>query len=121
MLSRIRLFSDNPYTNIFRSRSPSQLDVWRRLDDILCGLCPQQTQNEYGGLTFQIASRRTDTPYRNCRLFGPLPNFSRVGTYEEIEVGNGESSCDEDSVGSMDSTEEPSSDDDDNSDGGNDG
>ena len=88
ILSRIRVFAnDLPSANASNPRS-SHLDVWRRLDDLLCGLSPQQTQNEGGGgLTFQIASRRTKAPpVRSGRLFGLLPKFSRVGTCEEVRA-----------------------------------
>ena len=67
-------------------RSPLEPEVWRRLDDILCELCPQTRKEGGDGLTFQIASRIAITPLApNGYLPGLLPEFSRIGACEEVE------------------------------------
>ena len=91
-LSKIaRVFKGSRSSNVPTPEPPPRPEVWVRLDDLLCGLCPQQTSKEDGGgLTFQVASRKTtgNAPqvFWSERLVGLLPKFSRVGTCEEVEV-----------------------------------
>lgn len=87
-LSRIRVLATSPPSYDSESHSLSQLETWRQLDDLLCELCPSQTGKEDDvGLTFQIASRKSAVPLvRSSRLLELLPNFSQVGTCEEVEV-----------------------------------
>lgn len=86
-LFRIRVFASNLSADTFEPHSPTQLDAWRRLDELLRGLCQQMRQEYGGGLTFQIASRKTNnSPVGSSRLLGLLPSFSRVGTCQEVEV-----------------------------------
>ena len=68
-------------------RSPSEPEAWRRLDDLLCGLCPQTQRGDSDGLTFQIALRKATIPLvPSGYLPGLLPKFSRVGACEEVEL-----------------------------------
>lgn len=88
-LLRIRLLASNFSFLDFAAHSSSQLEVWRQLDNLLCGLCPQSQKEDDPGpsLTFQVASRKAGVPLiQSGRLLGLLPKFSRVGTCEEVEV-----------------------------------
>jgi hypothetical protein len=85
-LSRIRVLASNFSFLNFGVRCPSEPEVWRRLDDMLCGLCPRTRKKDSDGLTFQIASRKAITPLvPSGYLPGLLPEFSRIGTCEEVE------------------------------------
>lgn len=87
-LSRIRVFAgDLPFLDL-AAHSPSQLEIWQRLDDLLYELCPQPQREDSGpSLTFQIASRRVQVPVvQSGRLRELLPRFSRIGACEEVEV-----------------------------------
>ena len=85
-LSRIRVLANNFSFLNSDMRSPSEPEVWQRLDKVLCGLCPQGRKEGSDGLTFQIASRKVIAHLipRNY-LPGLLPIFSRRGTCEEVE------------------------------------
>ena len=86
----MRVFASNFSSLDFAVRSPAQLEVWRQLDDLLCGLCPQpqpQKEDNNATLTFQVASRKGAVSLvRSGRLLELLPKFSRIGTCEEVEV-----------------------------------
>jgi len=85
-LSRIRLIASNFSFLDSDMRSPSEQRVWQRLDGLLCGLCPRTQKGDSDGLTFQIASRKAITPLvPSDYLPGLLPEFSRIGTCEEVE------------------------------------
>jgi len=65
---------------------PSELEVWEQLDDLLCGLCPQQRKEEDTRLTFQLASRKAVMPpIPSGYLAELLPKFSRIGNCQEVE------------------------------------
>ena len=87
-LSRIRVLVTSPPSYDSESHSLPRAEMWRRLDGLLCGLCPPQTgKKDDIGLTFQIASRKNAAPLvRSSRLLELLPNFSQVGNCEEVEV-----------------------------------
>jgi len=71
---------------MFDMRSPLEPEVWKRLDGVLSGLCPKTQPGDGEGLTFQIASRKATIPVvPSGYLFGLLPEFSRMGTCEEVE------------------------------------
>ena len=63
-----------------------QLELWQRLDELLCGLCPQTRKEGNDTLTFQVAFRKATIPViPSGYLLGLLPRFSRMGTCEEVE------------------------------------
>ena len=85
-LSRIRVLTSNFSFLSSDMRSPSEPEVWQRLDEQLCGLCPQTRKEDSDRLTFQIASRKALIPLApSGYLPGLLPEFSRIGTCEEVE------------------------------------
>lgn len=85
-LSRIRVLVSNFSFLNYDMRSPSGPNIWRRLDGILCGLCPQTRGEDSDRLTFQIASRKGVIPLApSGYLPGLLPEFNRVGICEEVE------------------------------------
>ena len=85
-LSRIRVLANNFSFLNSDMRSPSEPEVWQRLDGILCGLCRHTRGGDGDGLTFQIASRKAIVPLApSGYLPGLLPVFCRIGTYEEVE------------------------------------
>lgn len=87
-LSRIRVITSNFSFLNSDMRSPSEPEVWRRLDGLLCGFCPQ-TRKEGGKLTFQVASiKAIFPPVPSGYLPNLLPEFCRVGTCEEVEFGS---------------------------------
>ena len=84
-LSRIRVLASNFYFLSSDMRSPSDPEVWQRLDALLCGLCPRPRKEDSDSLTFQIASRKATPPAPSGYLLGLLPKFGRIGTCEEVE------------------------------------
>ena len=84
--SRIRVFVRNFSFLMFNRRSPLEPEVWERLDGLLCRLCPKTRKGDGEGLSFQIASRKATVPVVPIGyLLGLLPEFSRIGTCEEVE------------------------------------
>ena len=84
-LTRIRVFVKNFSFLSLDRRSPSEPETWERLDDLLCGLCPEGQKGEGIGLTFQTASRgATLFPILHGYLIKLLPKFSRIGNCEEL-------------------------------------
>lgn len=85
-LSRIRVITSNFSFLNSDMHSPSEPEVWRRLDGLLCGLCPQTRKEDNHKLTFQIASRKAIfPPVPTGYLPDLLPEFCRVGMCEEVE------------------------------------
>ena len=85
-LSRIRVITSNFSFLNSDMRSPSEPEVWQRLDSLLCGLCPETRKEGSDKLTFQIASRKAILPpVPSGYLPDLLPYFCHVGTCEEVE------------------------------------
>jgi len=87
-LWRVRVLAKDSSVLDFAGCLDSQVEVWRRLDVLLCGLCSQLQKEDGGaGLKFQVASRRgVGVIVKSGRLRRLLPKFSRVGTCEEVKV-----------------------------------
>ncbi|KAF9647368.1 hypothetical protein BDM02DRAFT_3117170 [Thelephora ganbajun] len=86
-LSRIRFLASNFSFLDFDTHSPAQPELWQWLDDILCGVRPYTRKEDSDALTFQVASRKMATSLApSGYLVDLLPNFSRIGNCEEVEL-----------------------------------